>query len=72
VLLTVTAEVAGSSPVNFLSEGFGSMTQANRRRGWAALMPAQSKIALHASGVDEIKTDTPPAWMMLLILYSCR
>jgi len=39
------------------------MTQANRRRGWAALMPAQSKIALHASAVDEIKTDTPPAWM---------
>jgi hypothetical protein len=35
-------------------------------------MLAQSKIALHASGVDEIKTNTPPAWMMLLILYSCR
>jgi hypothetical protein len=29
-------------------------------------MPAQSKIALHALGGNDMKNDTPPAWMILL------
>jgi hypothetical protein len=35
-------------------------------------MPAQSKIALPASGVDEIKNDTPPASMILLTPSLCN
>jgi hypothetical protein len=35
-------------------------------------MPAQSKIALRAPGVDEIKTDTAPAWMIFLTPSLCN
>jgi hypothetical protein len=47
--LTVTAEVAGSSPADWLHDGIRS------GHGWAALMPAQSKIALRAFGADDME-----------------